>query len=403
MAAGSKTPIVAFIAIALAGLAGNYTLDTMRRQGREAATRVDQDLRLAEEGLADLRAAEAAYVAVGPATGTATTALNNATAAVVQLDNALGNLIAVSGSADARPHYDAAVAAVADIKSRDSKARDLAATGNGLVAADVVLVEGGDAFRTARAELASARTIELAGFETKASQLGWIGLGGNAVVLLLGLLLFAAARKGSAVPADAAAAEGAPSAMPGTSFDASEPISTTGLGALSPAELEAVADLCVDLGRATHGDQFPALLERMARVLDARGLVVWIADAGDALRPMLAHGYSDRVLQRMGSLPVSGDNVTSLAFRTASPQAVAGSGNAQGAIAVPLVAGSGCVGVLAAEVPVSGAGDHRVAIARLAAAQLSTIVAPAAAAAEPPAPESNPAVGTTAPRLSPDV
>jgi hypothetical protein len=401
MAAGSKTPIVAFIAIALVGLAGNYALDTMRRQGREAATRVDQDLRLAEEGLADLRAAEAAYVAVGPATGTATAAINNATAAVVQLDNALSNLTAVSGSPDARPHYDAAIAAVADIKSRDEKARDLAATGNQLVAADVVLVEGAEAFRTARAELASARAIELAGFERKASELGWMGLGANALVLFVGLLLFAASRKSAAAPAEAPTGDA--SAMPSASPSATEPISTAGIGDWSPAALDAVADLCVDLGKATHGDQFPALLERMAGVLDARGLVVWIADGTDALRPMLAHGYSDRVLQRMGSLPVSGDNVTSLAFRTARPQAVAGSGNAQGAIAVPLVAGSGCVGVLAAEVPVSGSGDHRVAIARLAAAQLSTIVAPAAAAAAQPSVDAGPPVGTTAPNLSPKV
>jgi GAF domain-containing protein len=50
---------------------------------------------------------------------------------------------------------------------------------------------------------------------------------------------------------------------------------------------------------------------------------------------------------------------------------------------VPLITGAGCVGVLAAEVQGAKPGDARFAIARIIAAQLSTLVAPAVSAETP--------------------
>jgi hypothetical protein len=82
----------------------------------------------------------------------------------------------------------------------------------------------------------------------------------------------------------------------------------------------------------------------------------------------------------MGTLSADGDNVTSLAFRTRQPQVVRGSIDGQGALAVPLISASGCVGVLAAEVQGAKPGDARFAIARIVAAQLSTLVAPSVSA-----------------------
>jgi hypothetical protein len=129
------------------------------------------------------------------------------------------------------------------------------------------------------------------------------------------------------------------------------------------------------------GSQLTALMSRAATVLEAKGLVLWVSESGGGvLRPTIAHGYSDKVLQRMGTLASDGDNVTSLAFRTRQPQVVRGSIDGQGAIAVPLVSGSGCVGVLAAEVQGAKPGDARFAIARIIAAQLSTLVAPSVSA-----------------------
>ena len=81
------------------------------------------------------------------------------------------------------------------------------------------------------------------------------------------------------------------------------------------------------------------------------------------------------MLQRLGSLAVDADNVTSLAFRSRRSQQVNGSGSS-GAIAIPLVTASGCTGVLAAEVKETKLAPDAIALARIIAAQFATIIAP---------------------------
>ena len=59
----------------------------------------------------------------------------------------------------------------------------------------------------------------------------------------------------------------------------------------------------------------------LLEVLEAKGLVLWVADNGaGVLRPSLSHGYPDKVVQRLGALQISADNVTSLAFRSMQAQ-----------------------------------------------------------------------------------
>ena len=143
--------------------------------------------------------------------------------------------------------------------------------------------------------------------------------------------------------------------------------------------LSDAADLCVDLARLLDGRDIPALFERAADVLDAKGLVLWVADAGGAsLRPSLTHGYSERVLARMQALPLDGDNATSLAYRSLRTQVVgSSSATGAGALAVPLVTASGCVGVLSAEVKNQKPGSDTLSVAQMIAAQFSALVAPA--------------------------
>ena len=252
--------------------------------------------------------------------------------------------------------------------------------GQSLIAADVVLIEGADTVKQLKIELAAAREAEMAGFEKKATQLGWIGLGANAAVMLIGLILLIAAARRSpqAEPEDLArdAREVTPAPV------AVKPVEPTANQWFSASpDLSGAADLCVELGSVQTGDQLAALMSRVATVLEAKGLVLWVSESGGGvLRPTMAHGYSDKVLQRMGTLSADGDNVTSLAFRTRQSQVVRGSIDGQGALAVPLITSSGCVGVLAAEVQGAKPGDARFAIARIIAAQLSTLVAPAVSA-----------------------
>lgn len=88
----------------------------------------------------------------------------------------------------------------------------------------------------------------------------------------------------------------------------------------------------------------------------------------------------------MPSIPVSADNATAAAFRHAALQVVKTNGMSPGALVVPLLNASGCIGVVAAEVRHGRESSESArALARIIAAQLSGVltVVPAAAADVP--------------------
>ncbi len=147
-------------------------------------------------------------------------------------------------------------------------------------------------------------------------------------------------------------------------------------------EVRAAADLCTDFARLVDSQELPGLLERSARLLDAPGFIVWLVDPdGKHLRASLAHGYAPQALARMPVIDRFADNVTAAAFRLHDVQIVTTNGMSNGAIAVPLLSPQGCIGVIAAEVRHGREGSEMMRqIARLVAAQLSTLVAPAHAA-----------------------
>lgn len=383
---GSRTfYVLGFLVLALAALAGNWRLDVMRRAGRYAASSINNDLRLAEQSLAELRGAQAGYLAAGQQTDEW---MNKATALSLQLESAVANLAATSTSPDARPHYAQSAALIADVTANDRKARSFVASGQPLVASDLLFQEGAEPARKLSTEIAAARDAELASFEKSATKLGWIGIGVNGAAFAIGLLLLVASSRVRKDQSAEAPGEGLNLNATAVGTGALEPRNPGALEPVvdpfvaPPVDLSGAAELCVDLGRILDGRDLPALMARAAGVLEAKGLVLWIAEAdGKVLRPSIAHGYSDRVLQRMGTLSADGDNVTSLAFRTLQSQVIRGSFDGHGALAVPLITANGCVGVLAAEVQGAKPGDARFAVARIIAAQLSTFVGPGSAGA----------------------
>jgi transcriptional regulator with XRE-family HTH domain len=142
------------------------------------------------------------------------------------------------------------------------------------------------------------------------------------------------------------------------------------------SDLSAAAHLCTALGRVYETREAVPLLQGVARILDAVGLIVWVWDPqGTELRPVLAHGYSDKVLERLPRVRRDADNATATAFRSADTCIVKGSGLASGAIVVPLMTPVGCVGVLAVEL--QHGSEHKASVRALAtifAAQLATLV-----------------------------
>jgi transcriptional regulator with XRE-family HTH domain len=148
-------------------------------------------------------------------------------------------------------------------------------------------------------------------------------------------------------------------------------------------DLVRLARLCSDLARLNDSTDPAPLLQEIAAVVDAIGFVVWASDAQTSeLRPLAAHGYSDRVLAQLPRVSHDADNATAAAFRSAQATVVRSRGGANGALAIPIVAPSGCVGVLAIEVKPGCEDPPRVrALATVMAALLARLVEPHATAA----------------------
>lgn len=170
-------------------------------------------------------------------------------------------------------------------------------------------------------------------------------------------------------PSEMRASSGAP-AQP---FEAGTPLRDR----RRATELRAAADFCTDLARLLDAHELPGLLERAARLIDATGFIVWLGDAGGTeLRPALAHGYAPQTLARLPAIPRAANNATAAAWRSGEVQVVKTNGMSPGALAVPLLTASGCVGVLAAEIRHGRESSESIrALARLVAAQLAGLVA----------------------------
>jgi transcriptional regulator with XRE-family HTH domain len=118
------------------------------------------------------------------------------------------------------------------------------------------------------------------------------------------------------------------------------------------APVPADTNLYVELDLADEGHDATLMLRRAAGLLDAVGLVVWTWDAKESeLVPTLAHGYSDQVVAQLPTVRSDADNATAAAFRSAQTCIVKSSEAANGAVVVPLMTPSGCVGVFAVELP----------------------------------------------------
>jgi len=127
------------------------------------------------------------------------------------------------------------------------------------------------------------------------------------------------------------------------------------------------------------------LLKRVASILDASGIVVWMA-AGEELFVAAAFGYQPRVINRLGPINRAADNATAAAWRTGTMQVVTSEPAASSAVVAPMLGPDRCIGVLAVEVPHRREEDAQTrAVTTLFAAQLGAALTgwPPASAAAP--------------------
>ena len=350
---------------------------------RTTSARLAEATRMALE----LRAAQQAYVAAGQSEDFWIAKVAGHASA---LQESLTALRVAPLTATSLAAIDRASEGVEEFLRVDRRAKEQASSGQKLLASDLIFSDGLEAsgqIVAALDEMSSAETSAAAEARQAAGNQQAMYTAGAAGVALVVLLLLTpgpkpepAAAEPFVVPVDRPVIDDNFDLR--AALDAKEPVLA---GAAPPAALALpalsdVAEVCTQLARLSDTATLPTLLQRTALALDASGVVLWLADpTGSELTPVAAHGYPEQTLSRMGTLPRDGENVTAAAFRTGLLQIVKADTMSNGAIAAPLVNQAGCIGVMSAEVRHEGeAQPARLAIASIVAAQLATLVAPAA-------------------------
>ena len=422
---------IAVLVAALAGLAaGGFVVADAERSlqtAQRAHAAFDEQASAVLADMGNLREAQQAYVADGQSTDNW---LGQSAAAFAAVDRGMAALTADASSLDGRTAIKAAAGALEDFRKLDTRARQYVKSNQNLMASDVIFSESRVASHSASQQVATARSSEAAASAAAVDGLRWrqiyaaagaAGLLGLAVLLLTPVpekevdVLTAMRALTEAGPKDPRRAEPALAPATGSSgaFDdvphfeavrlftgtrpkaaietASAPAETAPALPTIPeapvapdVDLTLAARVCADMARVLDAGDLITLLGRAARVLDAPGLVVWVADRdGHSLHPLMTHGYAPSVVARIGTIPTDADNATATAWRSGEVGMVSPEAGSSAALVAPIVTAEGCVGVLAAEVP----GGHETradvrAMAMIFAAQLATFVTalPAAAA-----------------------
>jgi CHASE3 domain sensor protein len=388
------------------GIAAAYflkTIDTRTTHERQAADAMREHARALSSTLFELRAAQVAYVARGQVEAFW---MDRVSKLLPTLDQQLADFKAVPAAPAAQSDVDAAAAAIENFHKLDARAEGYVKSGDPLLASDLIFSDGLEAISTAAKQIEAgleeelaARDVDLAALRKR--EIMTLGGGAGAMVFVLVLLGFTGQAKAVA-PKALAPPE---TLQPPETFQ--QPKALQQPEALQPREglqppealrqtaepvapvkssmpnLALAADLCTDLARVHVSRQLPALLERAAAVLDASGIIVWIAEAGGhELRPATSFGYSDQAMARMGSIPRDAANAVAAAYRSGEMRTVNGDGFSNGALVVPLLTADGCIGVLSAEMKGGSEKDGgSQALGLIFAAQLATLVSPSPSAA----------------------
>jgi CHASE3 domain sensor protein len=321
--------------------------------------------------IADARSGQFAYVARGQGEAFWLSHVESILPALEKQSTGLGQALRAP---DARSAFEAATAALENFRTLDAKVRDFVRSGNSLLAADMIFSDGLESTTTASAQLTAALNEEL---QHRSDLIAALRnrqiavLGGGAGVILL--LMIGLAVVGETVSRSAEAEVTPTPVVDPVRFEAPLPKARA---AVTP-KLLITAKLCRELARVAEPRDLPNLLERAARVLDASGIILWIAEPSrQALVPALAHGYEQKTVARMGRIHRDANNAAAAAYRSSEVRTVAGDGATSGAMIVPLMTSEGCIGVLSAEMKSGCEKDESAqALATIFAAQLATIVA----------------------------
>jgi hypothetical protein len=382
-------------------------------------TTFEAQARAVTDAIARLSAAQQAYVAEGQSTAYWTAQSAQQLSAARQGLTEMGGR---SSSDEARASVEAAAVSLEQFGTLDRRARQFVDNDQRLLASDVIFTESARPLGQAASQVAAAAESERAAATAEIAALRSRQLyaaAGAAGVLLLVVMLLApvpeadvdvltamrALTESPALrpPAVAPSAARPPRPEPVYGDEASSarllprapapqaaapppppPQAPPAGPALPAVDLTHASQVCSEMARVVDAGGVTGILGKTAGVLEARGVIVWVADsAGTALYPMFAHGYPPAVLLRLGTLPADADNATAAAWRSGELVAIPAVNGAHGALVSPIVTAEGCVGVLAAELE-HGAEmrDDIRALATIFSAQLATVVTPVDAVGE---------------------
>lgn len=376
---------VLLVVIAIAtGFTASYFLKDIENRiigDRAAADALREQARALTATIAEVRAAQVAYVAQGQ--GEAFW-MNHVAQLLPRLEQHAAEFGAALTTGAAQASFEPAAAAIENFQKLDSRVQEFVKGSNSLLAADLIFSDGLEATAAATMHVNAAVVEELQarqrGFaEMRRQQLAILGGAAGGVLLLLLVLGFTGVKFDTGAQPETAEQLRLLMARD-KSVQPPKPVHPS---PVKTANLASVAKLCTDLARVVESRQLPALLERTAQVLDASGVIVWMADpAGREMRPAMSYGYPNPVIAKMGSIARDGANALAAAYRSAEMRTVSGDNIANGALVAPLMTSEGCIGVLSVEMKGGSERDESSqALAAIFAAQLATLVSPPAAAA----------------------
>jgi hypothetical protein len=372
------------VVIAAGTLAQDLRFDSALERERANTHKLDSEFGWLSASVGSLRAAQAGYIATGQNADYWIDQVNTHSA---ELETAIRQRQTATTVETTRKLYDSAATALASFVAVDGRARSYVRADQRLLASDLIFIESLKALEKVTDAFEQARTAEAAASDARVNRLRMlrVGLNGVAIAFVVAVALFFwRAMTSQLVQPEPIQSIGLTAQAPRVIPPPPPPVTVT-VPAPPPSvvpglSLAEAAALCGDLAKVVDTRDVPPLFDRAAAVLSAKGAVLWVADSGGAmLRPSLTHGYSDRVVAKLGQLTADADNLTSLAYRSMRPQSVnGGTPESHGAIAVPLLSSTGCVGVLAAETRQQHPGHDVLPVAQMIAAQFAALVAPAA-------------------------
>ena len=312
--------------------------------------------------------------------------------AAAGIEDARSQVTALAAIAPAAPPAPAGVARrlAGDVLDRlgeaERRLRDHAVGGKPLMAADVAFGEAMPHVDELERQVTDAQSAVSSTAENEVAALRdrqVMALAGALGSLLVAALALTPLPRARPFDAPAAAADVPPPGMASYIDVPLDPDASVVLPAPPPdaphVDLLALAAVCGELAQLAHAEALPPVLERVAAVLGAQGVMVWLGDAERRhLHAVAAAGYDARLLDRLGPVDVADDNPTARAFTTGQPILAAAGAARPATVSVPIAGASGVCGVLSAELirGDAAAAGASAAAARVVAAQLAALVAP---------------------------